>query len=81
MAEPASGAQAGFRGHDLMQQFVGMQSALHQQFGLAFPDQRDSTRGGGVAVRGRLDAQIGDVDIELVRRQRGFWLRGRPGWG
>ena len=39
------------RGHDRAQQFVGVQAALHQQFGLALANQFDRLGGRGMAVR------------------------------
>ena len=51
MAEPAAGAQPAVRRQHRVEQFVGMQRALHQQRGLAPFDQRDGLGRRGLAVR------------------------------
>ena len=63
MAEPFARAQAGLRGGNGVQEFVGVQGAFHQQLGLAGAHQFHRAGGGIVAVGGGLDGEAGNVDV------------------
>ena len=60
------GAQAGAAAHDGAHQFVGVQAALHQQFGAPFARQLHGLVGGGVAVLDIDDLVRRDVEAELA---------------
>ena len=62
MADPPLGADAGVAGDHGGHQFIGVQAALHQRRGLAFPHQRHRLGRGIVAVRRLDDRQVGNVD-------------------
>ena len=62
MADPPLGANAGVTGDHRAHQLVGMQAALHQRRGLAFPYQGHRLGRGIVAMRRLDDRQTGDVD-------------------
>ena len=67
MTEAPPGAQAGLARDDRAEQFVGVQAALHQQFGLALPHQFHRLRGGGAAVGSVDDLDRAEVDALLLR--------------
>ena len=75
MAEPPFGAQATFLLHHLVQQFVGVQAALHQHLGLAGAHHRHGHLGGVVAVIGRHQPVRRDVDARFSRDGANFPLR------
>jgi hypothetical protein len=64
VADAALGAQAGAAGDDLGHQFVGVQAALHQGFGVAAADQRHRHRRRFVAVPDVHDAVV--LEVEAV---------------
>jgi hypothetical protein len=67
VAEPAGGAQAAVTFHHFGHEFVGMEAALHQSLGLALAHELDRAFCGSVAVLGRHNREIRDVDSELGR--------------
>ena len=65
VADPPTGTQAIGAGDDFAHQFIGVQAALHQGFGVAGANQRDRECCGIVAVCGIDDADSGKVDGKL----------------
>lgn len=62
MTEAARGAQASIGSNDLVQQFVGVQRAFHEQLGLAAADQSDRPGSCRMRVRCILQPERGDID-------------------
>ena len=69
VAHAPLGAQPGLGGHDLAEQLVGVQAALHEHLDLARPRERRGRRGRGVAVLRGHDADAGEVGaVRLCHR-------------
>ena len=64
---PAARPQAGLARDHRAQQFVRVQAALHQQFGLALADQFHRLAGRGVAVRRVDDLDAAEIDAGRLR--------------
>ncbi|CAM2147852.1 hypothetical protein PT2222_10312 [Paraburkholderia tropica] len=67
--EAALGAQAVRARSHFVQQFVGVQAALHEQFGLARAHGVHGALGGGMAVRGVDDHDVVEREIRLLRHR------------
>ena len=66
MADAPAGTYSGLALHDLREQFIGMEAALHQQLGFARPHQLDRFLGGGLTMR-HVD------DLDAPRSSEKLW--------
>ncbi len=66
MADPPCGAQPGRSGGHGAHQFVGMQAAFHQEFALAFANERDGLRRRSFAVRRVDEGVTGNVETRFA---------------
>jgi len=79
VADAPRRAQAGIGVDDFAHQFVGVQRALHQRFGLAFAHQRHRASRCGVAMLDVDDGDAGEVDALLFGHRADLRFRADQG--